>query len=75
VVTENDIEDSLERFDVGVAFDAEYRIKGIGLAIGVRYYHGLAKLSSDGPSMYNRVLSGSGRIALGSSRPKPPEAP
>jgi hypothetical protein len=75
VVTENDIEDSLERFDVGVAFDAEYRIKGIGLAIGVRYYHGLTKLSSDGPSMYNRVLSGSGRIALGSSRPKPPEAP
>ena len=75
VITENDIEDSLERFDAGVALDAEYRLSGIGLAIGVRYYHGLTNLASSGPSMYNRVLSGSGRITLGGSRPKPPEGP
>ena len=34
----------------------------------------VAKLSSDGPSLHNRVLSGSGRIALGAYRPKPLEA-
>jgi hypothetical protein len=73
VITENDVEDSLERFDAGIALDGEYRFSGIGLAIGVRYYHGLTNLASSGPSMYNRVLSGSGRITLGGPRPKPPE--
>jgi outer membrane protein with beta-barrel domain len=74
VVVEQDIEGQLERFDVGVAFDAEYRFAGLGLAIGVRWFNGRTNILRDdaGPSMYNRVLSGSGRISLGARKPKPP---
>jgi hypothetical protein len=76
VVIENDIEKSIERFDAGVAFDAEYRITGLGLAIGVRYYQGLTDLlRGDGSSMHNQVLSGSGRITLGGRKPKTPAEP
>ena len=72
-VIENDIEDATERFDAGVAVDAEYRLSGFPLAIGLRYYHGLTDVTrGSGPAMYNRVLSGSGRIALGGQKPKPP---
>jgi hypothetical protein len=75
VVIENDIEDDVERFDAGVALDAEYRLTAIPLAIGVRYYYGLTDaMQGSGPSLHNHVLSGSGRIALGVSRQKPPEA-
>ena len=74
VVVENDIEDDVERFDAGVAFDAEYRFGAIPLAIGLRYYYGLTDaMQGSGPAMHNHVLSGSGRIALGASRQKPTE--
>ena len=70
-VVENDIEQSIERFDGGVAFDAEYRIPGLGIGIGVRYYQGLTDiLRGSGPSLHNQVLSGSGRITLGGRKPK-----
>ena len=73
VVIENDLE--TEWFDAGVAVDAEYRITGVGLSIGLRYYHGMTNVLSDaGPAMHNRVLSGTGRIALGGRRSQqPPE--
>jgi hypothetical protein len=76
-VIENDIDDSTERFDAGVAVDAEYRFSGFPLAIGVRYYHGLTDITrGSGPAAHNRVLSGSGRIALGAQKQKkPPETP
>jgi len=74
VVVENDIEDSVQRFDAGVAFDTEYRFAAIPLAIGLRYYYGLTDaMRGSGPALHNHVLSGSGRIALGASRQKPPE--
>jgi hypothetical protein len=76
VVIENDIENDIERFDAGIAFDAEYRITGLGLAIGVRYYQGLTDLlRGSGPSLHNQVLSGSGRITLGGRKPKPAAEP
>ena len=74
VTVENDIEGSTQRFDAGIAFDTEYRFAKIPLAIGVRYYYGLTDtMKGSGPAVYNRVLSGSGRIALGVSKKKPPE--
>ena len=73
VVIENDIE--TEWLDAGLAVDAEYRIKGVGLAIGIRYYHGVSDvISGPGPAMHNRVLSGTGRISLGGRKStKPPD--
>lgn len=67
VVIEKDIESRAAGIDAGVAFDAEYRIGSTGLAIGIRYYHGLTSLLPDdpGPAIHQRVLSGSGRISLG----------
>ena len=71
VTIENDIESGVQRFDAGVAFDAEYRFTGIPLAIGVRYYYGLTDVMKDsGAALHNQVLSGSGRISLGVSRQK-----
>jgi hypothetical protein len=71
VTVENDIEKATQRFDAGVAFDAEYRFTGIPLAIGVRYYYGLTDVMKDsGSALHNQVLSGSGRISLGVSRQK-----
>jgi len=68
---ENDIDDSVEGFDAGVSVDAEYRFSGLGLAIGIRYYHGVTDITQgSGPAIHNRVLSGSGRIALGGQRSK-----
>jgi len=76
VVVEVDIEKSIERFDAGIAFDAEYRITGLGLGIGLRYYQGLTDLlRGSGPSLHNQVLSGSGRITLGGRKPKKPPEP
>ena len=72
VVVENDIE--TEWLDAGIAFDAEYRITGVGLAIGLRYFHGLTNVSRAGPAFHNRVLSGTGRISLGGRSQKPPES-
>ena len=63
VVIERDI-DGFAGIDAGVAFDFEWRWPL--LAIGVRYYHGLTDLVPGGGStVRSRVLSGSGRIALG----------
>lgn len=71
VTIENDIEKATQRFDAGVAFDAEYRITGIPLAIGLRYYYGLTDaMKGSGSALHNQVLSGSGRISLGVSRQK-----
>jgi outer membrane protein with beta-barrel domain len=71
VTIENDIEKATQRFDAGVAFDAEYKFTGFPLAIGVRYYYGLTDVMKDsGASLHNQVLSGSGRISLGVSRQK-----
>ena len=77
VVVEQDIEGQLERLDVGVAFDAEYRFAALGLAIGIRWYNGRTNILRDdaGPPMYNRVLSGSGRISLGARKPAAPKPP
>lgn len=76
IVFENDIEKSIERFDAGIAFDAEYRITGLGIGIGLRYYQGLTDLlKGSGPSLHNQVLSGSGRITLGGRKPKQPPEP
>jgi Outer membrane protein beta-barrel domain len=73
VVIENDIE--TEWLDAGLAVDVEYRITGVGLAIGLRYYHGVSDvISGPGPAMHNRVLSGTGRISLGGRKSqKPPD--
>jgi hypothetical protein len=71
VTVENDIEKATERFDAGVAFDAEYKFTGFPLAIGVRYYYGLTDaMKNSGSALHNQVLSGSGRISLGVSRQK-----
>jgi len=71
VTIENDIESATQRFDAGVAFDAEYRFTGVPLAIGVRYYYGLTDTMKDsGSALHNHVLSGSGRISLGVKRQK-----
>lgn len=62
---EQDIGGQSAGIDAGVAFDLEWRWPL--LAIGVRYYHGMTDLVSDntGTPVRSRVLSGSGRIALG----------
>ena len=73
VVIENEVDSQVETFDAGVAFDAEYRFSGLGIAIGLRYYYGLSDLATgSGSSLHNRVLSGSGRITFGGRKPKPP---
>jgi Outer membrane protein beta-barrel domain len=65
VVIEQDIEGRLANIDAGFALDLEWRWPL--LAIGVRYYHGMTDLVNDNPGspVRSRVLSGSGRIALG----------
>ena len=76
VTIENDIEKATQRFDAGVAFDAEYKFTGFPLAIGVRYYYGLTDVMKDsGSALHNQVLSGSGRISLGVSRQKKEPSP
>jgi hypothetical protein len=65
VVIEQDLKDRLKGFEAGIAFDIEYQI-GLSLAIGVRYFHGLTDMDdTPGFTSMSRVLSGSGRIALG----------
>jgi hypothetical protein len=62
---ERDIEGRTPGIDAGISFDVEYRFKL--LAIGARYTHGLVDTdeSSGGGEVYNRVLTGTGRIYLG----------
>jgi hypothetical protein len=65
VVIEQDLADRITSFEVGIAFDIEYQI-GLALGIGVRYFHGLTDIDdTPGFTVKSRVLSGSGRIALG----------
>ncbi|HUL50930.1 MAG TPA: outer membrane beta-barrel protein [Gemmatimonadales bacterium] len=65
VVVERDIGDQIAGVDAGVAFDFELRWPL--LAIGIRYYEGLTDLiaNNTGTPSRTRILSGSGRIALG----------
>jgi hypothetical protein len=69
-IVERDIGASIANVDAGLALDLEWRWPL--LAIGVRYYHGLTDLGlgTAGAPSHSRVLSGSGRIALG-RRPAP----
>lgn len=64
-VLERDIGGQLPGLDMGISFDAEYRIKLFSIA--VRYTHGLTDMSLDGSAdaVYSRVLTGTGRIYLG----------
>lgn len=65
-VLENDIESTLNPVGMDLVFDLEYRIGQTGIAIGVQYAHGLTDMvKDDGTTSMNRLLSGSGRIALG----------
>jgi len=68
VIVERDIGGQIAGVDAGVAVDLEWRWPL--LAIGVRYYEGLTDLISNnaGTASRSRVLSGSGRIALGRKR-------
>jgi len=65
VVVERDIAQQIAGVDAGIAFDVEVRWPL--LAIGVRYYEGLTDLiaNNTGTPSRTRILSGSGRIALG----------
>lgn len=62
---ERDIEGKTAGVDAGISFDVEYRFKL--LSIGARYTHGLVDTddSAGGGEVYNRVLTGTGRIYLG----------
>ena len=67
VVIEEDLKETarLNSFEVGIAFDIEYQITPT-LGIGARYFHGLTDMDdTPGFTVRSRVLSGSGRIALG----------
>ena len=67
VVIEEDLKetDRLKGFEAGIAFDIEYQFTPT-LGIGVRYFHGLTDIDdTPGYTVRSRVLSGSGRIALG----------
>ena len=69
VVIEQDLENRLKNYEAGVVFDIEYQIIP-SLGIGVRYFHGLTDFDdTPGFTVKSRVLSGSGRILLGRSRP------
>jgi len=75
-VLEQDISGPITGVDAGLALDVEWRWSL--LAIGVRYYHGLTDLGlgAGGAASYSRVLSGSGRIALGGRKNvSPPSQP
>jgi hypothetical protein len=67
---ERDIEGRIAGVDAGISVDVEYRLKL--LAIGARYTHGLVDTdeSPGGGTVYNRVLTGSGRIYLGKGKKK-----
>lgn len=67
VVIETDLKEAgrIKGFEAGIAFDVEYQFTP-ALAIGVRYFHGLTDIDdTPGYTVRSRVLSGSGRIALG----------
>ena len=55
----------------GVSLDVEWRLGA--LSIAARYTQGLTDLRMPGESeaVHSRVLTGTGRIALGKKKPKP----
>jgi len=70
VVIETDLKETgrLKGFEAGIAFDIEYQFTP-SLGIGVRYFHGLTDIDdTPGFTVRSRVLSGSGRIALGKGK-------
>jgi hypothetical protein len=72
VVIETDLKETgrLKGFEAGIAFDLEYQFTP-ALGIGVRYFHGLTDIDdTPGFTVKSRVLSGSGRIALGKGKSK-----
>jgi hypothetical protein len=70
-VLERDVGDLLPGLDFGIGADVEWRFKM--LAIAVRYTHGLTDLRLPGETdaVHSRVLTGTGRIALGRKRAAP----
>ena len=73
-VLERDIRGQLPNLDVGISVDAEWRFKI--LAIAVRYTEGLTdlRLPGEARAVHSRVLTGTGRIALGKKPAAPPPA-
>ncbi len=71
-VVERDIGGPLPNLDLGVSVDVEWRFKL--LAIAVRYTEGLTDLRLPGETsaVHSRVLTGTGRIALGKKKSSPP---
>jgi hypothetical protein len=65
---ERDIKSTTPGVDAGISFDVEYRLKL--LSIGARYTYGLVDTdtSPGGGTVYNRVLTGTGRIYLGKKK-------
>ena len=70
-VLERDLGDLVPGLDFGLAADVEWRFPM--LAIAVRYTHGLTDLRLPGETdaVHSRVLTGTGRIALGRKRSTP----
>jgi hypothetical protein len=70
-VVERDLGDLVPGFDLGVSFDVEWRLSM--LSIAARYTEGLTDLRLPGePSkVRSRVLTGTGRIALGKKKAAP----
>ena len=69
ITVEEDIGDSLNSFDAGVAFHLEYKLRESPFAasLSARYYLGLTDIIKDnsGDAVYNRVLSVFGSIPIG----------
>lgn len=72
---ERDLGHDLPSLDVGISADVEWRFKM--LSIAVRYTEGLTDLRLPGEprAVHSRVLTGTGRIALGKKKSDPPPAP
>jgi hypothetical protein len=69
ITVEEDIGDSLNSFDAGVAFQVEYKLNESPFAasISARYFLGLTDTIKDNPgdAVYNRVFSVFGSIPIG----------
>ena len=69
ITVEEDIEDSLNSFDAGVAFHLEYKLgeSPFAATLSARYYLGLTDIIKDnsGDAVYNRVFSVFGSIPIG----------
>jgi hypothetical protein len=69
ITVNEDIGDSLNSFDAGVAFHVEFKLKDnpFAASLTARYYLGLTDTVKDNPgdAVYNRVLSVFGSIPIG----------